>query len=185
MNVATPIKRPGGRSAQVQAVVRKALEELVAEQGRDKVTIPALAERAGVSASSIYRRWGDVSGLLGETASHRLDPNRPLPETGELRTELAAWAKELIIHLNKAGNCSLLKAAAALAGSEDTNCLRNRRAEAGVLVKRAQARGEATPSVQQVLDHLVAPIIYRLIFGSGVKPALAERLASELFRLVD
>ena len=181
--ISTQTRRPGGRSDQVQAVVRKALQELVAEQGRDKVTVPAVAERAGVSASSIYRRWGDVNGLLGETATERLDPNRPLPETGDLKAELVAWARELINHLNKPGNTSMLKAAAALAGSEDTNCLKNRRAEATVLVSRAQARGDATPSVQQVLDHMMAPIIYRLIFGSGVEPTLAEQLADELFML--
>jgi len=176
-------KRPGGRSAQVQAVVRQALEELIAQEGRDKVTVPAVAERAGVSASSIYRRWGDVNGLLDETATNRLDPHRPLPETGDLKAELTAWAQELITHLNKPGNASLLKAAAALAGSEETNCLKNRRKEATVLVSRAQARGDATPSVQQVLDHMMAPIIYRLIFGAGVEPALAGQLAGELFAL--
>ena len=176
-------KRPGGRSAQVQAVVRKALEELIAQEGRDKVTVPAVAERACVSASSIYRRWGDVNGLLGDTATQRLDPNRPLPETGDLKTELTAWARELINHLNKPGCTSMLKAAAALAGPEDTNCLKNRRAEATLLVSRAQARGDATPTVQQVLDHMMAPIVYRLIFGSGVEPALADQLADELFVL--
>jgi len=186
MNAPLPsqAKRPGGRSAQVQAVVRKALEELIAEEGRDKVTVPAVAERAGVSASSIYRRWGDVNGLLDETAAHRLDPNRPLPETGDLKAELTAWALELIKHLNKPGNASLLKAAAALAGTEETNCLKNRRNEATLLVQRAQARGEATPTVQQVLDHMMAPIIYRLIFGSGVEPALAGQLADEVFLLI-
>ncbi|AYQ28204.1 MULTISPECIES: TetR/AcrR family transcriptional regulator [unclassified Polaromonas] len=178
-------KRPGGRSAQVQFVVRKALEELIAQEGRDKVTVPAVAERAGVSASSIYRRWGDVNGLLDETASNRLDPNRPLPETGDLKAELTAWAQELITHLNKPGNASLLKAAAALAGSEETNCLKNRRNEATVLVQRAQARGDATPTVQQVLDHMMAPIIYRLIFGAGVEPELAGQLADELFVLAN
>ncbi len=76
-DIALPHKRPGGRSAQVQALVRTALEELVAEQGRERVTVPAVAERAGVSASSIYRRWGDLQGLLAETATHRLDPRPP------------------------------------------------------------------------------------------------------------
>src|SRR5215217_7972937 len=88
------LKRPGGRSALVQAQVRTALEQLVAEQGREQVTVPAVAERAGVSASSIYRRWGDISGLLSETATRRLDPNRPLPNTGSLRQDLVAWAQE-------------------------------------------------------------------------------------------
>jgi hypothetical protein len=51
-------------------------------------------------------------------------------------------------------------------------------------VNRAKARGDATPSVQQVLDHMMAPIIYRLIFGAGVEPALAEQLAGEVFMLI-
>ncbi|MBT2323266.1 TetR/AcrR family transcriptional regulator [Variovorax paradoxus] len=178
------MKRPGGRSAQVQAVVRTALEELVAEQGRERVTVPAVAERAGVSASSIYRRWGDLSGLLAETATRRLDPNRPLPDTGLLRQDLRAWARELITHLSQPCNTSLLRAASALAGGEDTDCLRNRKAEAKVLVDRARARGEAAPDPQLLIDHVVAPIVFRVIFGAdAVKPALGARLVDEALAL--
>ncbi len=185
MNTVTlPGKRPGGRSSQVQSLVRTALEQLVAEQGRDRVTVPAVAQRAGVSASSIYRRWGDLTNLLAETASHRLDPSRPLPDTGSLRKDLEGWARELIVHLSQPCSTSLLKAGAALAGDGDTNCLRNRRKEALVLVERAQERGEPSPSVQQVIDHVIAPIIFRLVFGADpVKPALAKQLVSELFAI--
>ncbi|WP_431127299.1 TetR/AcrR family transcriptional regulator [Variovorax paradoxus] len=184
-DVVLPNKRPGGRSAQVQALVRTALEQLVAEQGRERVTVPAVAERAGVSASSIYRRWGDLSGLLAETATHRLDPNRPLPNTGALRADLTAWAQELITHLAQPCSKSLLKAAAALAtGDADTDCLRNRRKEALTLVEQAHARGEHAPEAQQVIDHLIAPIVFRLVFGADpVKPELAERLVGELFAI--
>jgi AcrR family transcriptional regulator len=180
------LKRPGGRSAQVQTLVRTALEELVAEQGRERVTVPAVAERAGVSASSIYRRWGDLSGLLAETASRRLDPNRPLPDTGDLRQDLTGWAGELITHLSLPCNTSLLKAAAALAvnGNDDTDCLRNRKAEAQVLVDRARQRGESTPDTQQLIDHVVAPIVFRVIFGGNtVEPTLAATLVDEAFAL--
>ncbi|MES2531922.1 MAG: TetR/AcrR family transcriptional regulator [Pseudomonadota bacterium] len=179
------IKRPGGRSAQVQAVVRTALEELVAEHGRERVTVPAVAERAGVSASSIYRRWGDLQGLLAETATHRLDPDRPLPDTGDLKKDLTAWARELIVHLTQPCNTSLLKAAAALVNGEDTNCLRNRKREAQSLVERATARGEPAPTTQQAIDHLIAPIVFRLVFGAeAVPPALATRLVEELYAMV-
>lgn len=184
-DVALPNKRPGGRSAQVQTLVRTALEELVAEQGRERVTVPAVAERAGVSASSIYRRWGDLAGLLAETATHKLDPNRPLPDTGTLRKDLETWARELIVHLSHPCNTSLLKAAAALAnGGSDTDCLRNRRKEALALVEQARARGERAPEPEQVIDHLIAPIVFRLVFGGDpVKPALARRLVDELFAI--
>ncbi|MDB5964547.1 MAG: regulatory protein TetR [Polaromonas sp.] len=178
-------KRPGGRSAQVQSMVRAALEELIAEQGRDRITVPAVAERAGVSASSIYRRWGDLPSLLNETATTRLDPDRPLPDTGDLQKDLAAWARELIVHLAKPCNTSLLRAAAALAGGEDTDCLQKRRTEAGALVARARARGEAAPTAQLVMDHVVAPIVFRLIFGAApVRPSLAATLVGQLFALM-
>ena len=184
-DIALPNKRPGGRSAQVQALVRTALEELVAEQGRERVTVPAVAERAGVSAPSIYRRWGDLQGLLAETATHRLDPNRPLPDTGTLRADLQAWARELIEHLAKPCNTSLLKAAAALAnGNSDTDCLRNRRREALTLVGQAHARRERAPAPQPVIDHLIARILVWLDFwGDAVQPELASRLVDELFVL--
>ena len=165
----------------MQAQVRAALEALVAEHGREQVTVPAVAERAGVSASSIYRRWGDMSGLLSETAVQRLDPNRPLADTGELRRDLIAWAEELASHMAKPAITSLLKAAASLTGGEETDCLRNRKVEAATLVARARARGEWAPEPQQVVDHVIAPIVLRLLFGAGkLETKLAERLVDEL-----
>lgn len=184
IKLAGQAKRPGGRSAQVQNKVRTALEELVAEEGSDRVTVPAVAERAGVSASSIYRRWGDLQGLLTETATQRLDPDRPLKDTGELRKDLEAWARELIAHLTQPGNTSLMKAAAALTRGDDTDCLRNRKVEVSTLVERARARNESTPGTQQVIDHVFAPIVFRLMFGGdAVTPALAVKLVDELLQI--
>jgi hypothetical protein len=68
------------------------------------------------------------------------------PTPAPLRKDLEAWARELIEHLAKPCNTSLLKAAAALAtGDADTDCLRNRRKEALTLVEQARARGEHAP----------------------------------------
>src|SRR5450830_2127123 len=38
-----PLPRPGGRSARVQAAVHQAARELIAEAGRDALTVPAIA----------------------------------------------------------------------------------------------------------------------------------------------
>lgn len=180
----SPSRRPGGRSAQVQLQVRQALEELVTELGRERVTVPLVAERAGVSASSIYRRWGDLSGLLADTALQRLDPDRPLRDTGSLAGDLQSWAEEFSAHLCQPCHRSLLKAAAALDTEEDSDCLMRRRQEAGTLVDRACQRGESPPSTDQVIDHLIAPIVFRLIFGGpGYSPPAVARLVAELLRL--
>jgi AcrR family transcriptional regulator len=175
----TPNKRPGGRSAAVLTSVKTAVEELVEERGRERVTIPMVAERAGVNPTSVYRRWGDLQTMINDIATYRLDPNRPIPETGSLREDLTQWAREIVAHYSRPVNAALLRGGAASAGETESDCLRNRRAEAGMIVLRY---GDASPvTVDEVIDHLVAPIIYRVIFlpwtlDQDTAVALVDRL---------
>ena len=64
MSTPKAIARPGGRSARVQAAVHGATSALIAEHGRAAVTVPMIAARAGVTPSTIYRRWGELADLL-------------------------------------------------------------------------------------------------------------------------
>jgi len=75
MSAAKAIPRPGGRSARVQAAVHAATTALIAEQGRGELTVPLIAARAGVTPSTIYRRWGDLAELLADVAVERLRPD--------------------------------------------------------------------------------------------------------------
>jgi AcrR family transcriptional regulator len=156
----SPRRRVGGRSAVVLASIRKAVEELVAERGSEAITIPMVAERAGVNHSSIYRRWGDARSMINDLATYRLDPDRGLPATGDLRGDLTAWAQELISHYSIPVNAALLRGGAAAAGESESDCLRDRRAEAASFA----ARPGSTFSGDEVIDRVVAPIIYRAIF---------------------
>ncbi len=56
-----PISRPGGRAARIQAAVLEAVETLRQEKAASEITVPMIAARAGVTPSTIYRRWGDLS----------------------------------------------------------------------------------------------------------------------------
>lgn len=163
------------------AAVRNAAEDLMAERGSDRITIPLVAERAGVNPTSIYRRWGDVSTLISDVATFRLDPDRPLPDTGDFRADLSSWANELAIHLSKPETAALLRAGAARAGDEDNDCTQKRRREAGVLVDRAVAAGKPALSVDQVINHIVAPITYRAIFTpEALRPEIVAQLVNDL-----
>ncbi len=140
--------------------IRKAVEELIAEQGSEAVTVPMVAERAGVNHSSIYRRWGDARTMINDLATYRLDPDRPLPDTGDVHADLTAWAQELLDHYGLTVNAALLRGGAAAAGEGESDCLRDRRAEAAAFA----ARPGAAFSGDDVIDKVVAPIIYRVIF---------------------
>ena len=58
-------RRPGGRSARVQSAVFTAVGQLVGAGQRETMTIPQVADLAGVNPTSIYRRWGSIDALLG------------------------------------------------------------------------------------------------------------------------
>ena len=73
-SVPQAIPRPGGRSARVQAAVHQATIELMALHGRAVLTVPLIAARAGVTPSTIYRRWGDLADLLADVAVERMRP---------------------------------------------------------------------------------------------------------------
>jgi AcrR family transcriptional regulator len=45
--------RPGGRSARVRAAVHRAVEELLAEGPAEALTVPVIAARAGVHATTV------------------------------------------------------------------------------------------------------------------------------------
>jgi AcrR family transcriptional regulator len=162
MSTNTIQKRPGGRSAAVLSSIKVAVEELVAEKGRERVTIPMVAERAGVNPTSVYRRWGDLQTMINDIATYRLDPSRPIPELGSLKADLTEWAREIVEHYRNPTNAALLRGGAASAGENESDCTRNRRAEAGMIVERYGDSSPITPD--DVLNHLVAPIIYRVIF---------------------
>jgi AcrR family transcriptional regulator len=164
----------------VLASIKTAVEQLIEERGRDRVTIPMVAERAGVNPTSVYRRWGDLPSLINDLATYRLDPQRPIVKSGDLRADLEAWAREIVVHYSNPVNAAILRGGAASAGDPTSNCLRNRRAEASALLEAAGGSEEI--SVDNVIDHVVAPIIYRVIFlPASLKPELAGGYVERLF----
>jgi AcrR family transcriptional regulator len=181
METKTVTKRTGGRSALVTASVRKAVEDLVKERGSERVTVPMIADRAGVNPTSIYRRWGDLPTLINDMATYRLDPERPLPDSGTLRQDLIVWSSEIVRHYRNPVNAALLRGGAATAGDDESDCLRNRRAEATMFIGRSDS-GVLTQD--DVVNHVVAPIIYRAIFAPrSLDDELAPRLVNDLLEL--
>jgi AcrR family transcriptional regulator len=140
----------------------------VRERGSERVTIPMVAERARVNPTSIYRRWGDAATMINDLATYRLDPQRPLPDTGDLRSDLTAWAAEILAHYATPVNGALLRGGAASAGESESDCLRNRRKEAAELLGRYAGDpgdpGAQAVTSEEIVDLVIAPIIYRTIF---------------------
>lgn len=161
--------RPGGRSARVQEAVHAAVRQLEAEAGRTALTVPAIAAKAGVTPSTIYRRWGDLRELLSDVAVERLRPEAPPEDHGGLAEDLRAWAGQFLEEMSSPPGRAYIRDA--LLGDPDgTNagqCSAYAAEQVDVILARAAARGEPAPDVETVLDRVVAPIMYRILFRPG------------------
>ncbi|MFH0522182.1 TetR/AcrR family transcriptional regulator [Streptomyces sp. M41] len=175
--------RPGGRSARVQESVHTAVRELVAEVGRDAVTVPLVAARAGVTPSTVYRRWGDLQELLSDVAVERLRPDTEPEDLGGLAADLTAWAEQFLDEMASPSGRAYIRDA--LLGDPDgTNagrCSAYAAEQIDLVLARAADRAETAPDVESVIDHVVAPMMYRILFRpDGLDAAYARRLVGEL-----
>ncbi|NJP79757.1 TetR/AcrR family transcriptional regulator [Streptomyces sp. AA8] len=177
-----PMVRPGGRSARVQQAVHTAVRELQAEVGRAELTIPLLAARAGVTPSTIYRRWGDLQELLSDVAVEHLRPDTLPEDRGRLLDDLQSWAEQFLEEMaTPAGRAYIRDALLGVPDGDNAGqCSDYAAGQIGTMLARAAERGEDAPDAETVLDRVVAPMMYRILFRpDGLTPAYARRLAQE------
>ncbi|MFE6165514.1 TetR/AcrR family transcriptional regulator [Streptomyces sp. NPDC056486] len=187
MNERQRVRRPGGRSARVGAEVHQAVTDLVSERGYGNFTVGEVAARAGVADSSIYRRWGSLESLLTDVALTRLNAQSPMPDTGSLAGDLRAYAAQVAREITGPDGLMLLSLAVALSNigqqglqaRDDLRAERTRQLQS--MLDRARERGEHPPDALGVLDHIMAPMYIRVLFGMGpLTPEYVDGLVDRL-----
>ncbi|HEY1539212.1 MAG TPA: TetR/AcrR family transcriptional regulator [Solirubrobacteraceae bacterium] len=176
--------RPGGRSARVRAAVHHAVEELLADGLSEALTIPAIAARAGVHPTTVYRRWGSLAELLGAVAVSRFSGDIVVPDTGTLRGDLEHWVTDVATDLTDPDVLALMRATVGTAGTEGASaCVADRHAQLAAIVERERSRGGEAPEVERAADLLLGPLYYRAIFTQRPPtPAWARELVGALLR---
>lgn len=84
--------RPGGRTARVRAAVLRAAGDVLVEEGFDRLDLADVARRAEVGKTTVYRRWGSVTGLVADLLADMAETSSPREETGAVLTDLLANA---------------------------------------------------------------------------------------------
>jgi AcrR family transcriptional regulator len=178
--------RQGGRSARIQEAVYAATQALLNEIGRSEINVPAIAERAGVTPSTIYRRWGDLTQLLADAAAERLRPIADPDDTGSVSGDLSAFVMQYAEEMASPVGQALIRDVLSVTASEAAaaSCCAYTTHHLQTLNDRALERGEPTFSVDEAIDVLIAPICYRILFANGeTTPAYVNRLLARFARL--
>jgi AcrR family transcriptional regulator len=185
-----PRRRPGGRAARVREAVHRAVLDVAAEGGVDKVGIPEISRRAGVRDSSIYRRWGTRENVILDALLAASERTLPTPDTGTLHGDLTALATALIDYLDAPLGQGLLRALPFATDSEEISEARKafwdtRYRAIEPMISRAEDRGEIPPDtdVRIAIELLIAPIHFRtLLTGGRTDAEFAQQLATYVVR---
>ncbi|MGW7045269.1 TetR/AcrR family transcriptional regulator [Streptomyces avermitilis] len=178
--------RPGGRTARVRAAVLRAAGDVLAEQGFAHLDLADVARRAEVGKTTVYRRWGSVTGLVADLLDDMAEQSLPRAETGSVREDLRANAQLVQRTLADARQGALFRAviAAATCDARTAESLRRfyevRVAEWAPCVERGVERGELPVGTDAttVVRAVSAPLYYALLTtGTAPEPADADRAA--------
>lgn len=176
-----------------KAITEAVLDEL-AEQGYARLSMEAVAKRAGVSRSALYRRWPSKQEMALSVISEFSVALAVVPDTGSLRGDLRASLDALMEWLTHprfsrilpdlvaetARNPELGEFSKAMIGVP-------RRELATVMFQRAIERGElpADTDIELALDLLAAPVYWRLIVRTEeAGPDYLDSLADTVLRAI-
>jgi AcrR family transcriptional regulator len=184
------IGRP--RSTQSHQAMLQATLELLGEVGFDRMSIEAIAARARVGKTTIYRRYASKEELVAD-AIESVREEIVLPDTGNFQSDLNALIENAAaITLSPLGRQTVATIVSSAASNAQfaqiywTKYLQPRRKTFAVVLERAKARHEIPIDLDAdlVFDTMSAIMLYAVIFQptSESWTAYVHSALSPLFR---
>ncbi|HKE99636.1 MAG TPA: TetR/AcrR family transcriptional regulator [Actinomycetes bacterium] len=181
------------RDARAHQAILDATVALLESTGYARITIEAIAARAGVGKTTIYRRWRSKGPLISEAISARLRLG-PVPDTGDLRGDLGAFLSAVLaafttpaIGRSLPGLAGDLPDDADLAATLRSGIIDPERTIVTTILERARARGDLRPEAdpELVLDLLVGPMLWRaLMTREPLDATLCDRIVTHVTRAI-
>ena len=169
-------RNPGRpRSEQARAAILTTALELLERVGFGELTIEAVATRAGVGKTTIYRWWPSKAVLVADAFMSSVVRETRFPDTGSVQEDIRAQMQRLaIIFRGSRGRILRSLIGGGQSDPELIEAFRNRwllprRAEALTILQRAVDRGQLPPDLDKnmLLDTLYGALYFRLLVGHG------------------
>lgn len=160
------------RSVESHQSILQATLALLAEIGFDAMSIEAIAARAGVGKTTIYRRYVSKEELVAD-AIENMREEVVIPNTGNLWGDIDALIENAAqITLSPLGRQTVAMIISSVSSNSQfaqiywTKYLQPRRQAFAIVLERAKARNEIQPEVDPnlVFDMMSGVMLYTLIF---------------------
>ena len=165
-------RRGRPRSADADATILAATLELAGEVGINGMSMDVLAERAGVSKATIYRRWTSKEQLVLDALRSALGPLDDV-DTGSLRGDLRAYLISLGERMWQGKMSDVLPHLIEVACHDEAlrdrldDYVHYRREPILAILGRGVERGELPhgAELEVLADVLLAPFVYRRLLS--------------------
>jgi AcrR family transcriptional regulator len=172
----------------VRQSVLEATYRLLLSEGFAGLSIPAVADAAGVHETSIYRRWGEKASLVVDACLARATAAITTPDTGRLRDDLRQLASQVAALLSSHEGQALVQATLHTRDEPAKRAAQRRfwaerLEQAEPLFARASARGELRIGFDARLgvELLIGPLYFRaLVSGEPLNDAYVDRIVDQL-----
>jgi AcrR family transcriptional regulator len=159
--------------SRTDAILDSALE-LMADIGYDRLTMDAVASRAGASKATIYRRWSGKSELVIAALARRGVAATADLDTGELRSDLIEAVGQMRDGLASQDGAVILGLLNAMRGNTElaehvrNQVLSEKRAVIGRLVRRAAKRKELPAHADHELaSEIASALVFTRLLVTG------------------
>lgn len=186
---------PARRSERSQRAILAATRELLAEVGYARLTIEAIASRAGVGKQTIYRWWPSKGPVVFEAilaAAANADGDHALPDTGDVERDLRTVLRAIVEELGDPATDQLQRTVTAeiqhdpvLAEELVTRLLRPQIDATVERLRAAQRAGQLDPAADPALgaELLYGPVFHRwLLRTAPLDHAFADALVVQVLR---
>lgn len=183
-------RRPGGRTAEVTQRVHEAILALLVESGVQGCTFSAVAERAGIERSTLYRRFPDRWEAIIDALMTRAEAD-VMPDLGDsFAHDLRSVLRKLRDTLNSPLGPAVLAIAIELQSGSANDYPRayfdRRMSQLAPMFDAAVERGELAPEVDReaLFAFAAGPIYFRtFIAAHAVDDAFIDGIVDKLCRL--
>ena len=174
------------RSEHSRLAILSAAFQLVGELGYGALTIEGIAARSGAGKQTIYRWWPSKADVVLDALATKADLYVPITDLGGLRADLRAFLTATFTLGRQEHVVDVLRALMAQAQLDPefgqrfrTSFLQRRRDALGVILARAQVRGDLPPRLpaSTVIDIVFGVLWYRLLASDQ---PLDQELVDEL-----
>ena len=182
-------RKPGRpRNADLDDRVLKITLRQLAEQGYSRLSIDSIAETAGVSKPSIYRRWPGKADLATAALS-TLQVSEPVVDTGDTRQDLVGVLTNFRKNLLRPNGMTLIGTVLAeeaitpeLMELFRERIVKPRRRMLRKILERADERGELKPAVEiRAAVHMLVGAFYAHYLA---KPEIGKDFPQQIVDIV-